>query len=62
MNWDRIEDSFKQFNGNVIDQWDDLTEDQLGSCIRETFGIADDEAECELSGWQLRLSEINRDV
>ncbi len=62
MNWDRIEDNCKQFNGNVIDQWDDLTEDQLGSCIRETFGIADDEAKCERSGWQLRLSEINRDV
>jgi uncharacterized protein YjbJ (UPF0337 family) len=60
MNWDRIEDNCKQFNGNVIEQWDDLTENQLSSCIRETYGITDDEAECELSGWQLRLNEINR--
>ncbi len=60
MNWDRIEDNWKKIKGNVVEQWDDLTEDQLGSRIRETYGIADDEAERELTDWQQRLNEINR--
>ena len=60
MNWDRIEDNCKQFNGNVIEQWDDLTENQIGSRIRETYGITDNEAECDLTDWQQRLSEIER--
>ena len=60
MNWDRIEDNWKQIKGNVVEQWNDLTEDQLASRIQETYGISDDEAECELTDWQQRLSEINR--
>ncbi len=60
MNWDRIEDNCKQFNGNAIEQWDDLTESQLGSRIRETYGIADDEMDCDPTDWQQRLSEIER--
>lgn len=60
MNWDRIEDNWKHIKGNVTEQWDDLTEDQLASRIQETYGISDDEAECELTDWQQRLSEINR--
>ena len=60
MNWDRIEDNCKQFNGNVIDQWDDLTENQVGSHIRETYATLDHEPEGELTDWQQRLSEIER--
>jgi uncharacterized protein YjbJ (UPF0337 family) len=62
MNWDRIEDNWKRIKGNVVEQWDDLTEDQLASRIRETYGIgiADDEAERELTDWQQRLNEIHR--
>lgn len=60
MNWDRIEDNWTRIKGNVIEQWDDLTQDQLASRIQETYGIADDEAEPELTDWQLRLNEINR--
>ena len=60
MNWDRIENNWNKLKGNVIEQWDDLTEDQLVSRIQETYGISDDEAERELTDWQLRLSEINR--
>lgn len=60
MNWDNIDDNWKVIKGNVVEQWDDLTEDQLGSRVRETYGIADDEAEPELTDWQQRLSEINR--
>jgi uncharacterized protein YjbJ (UPF0337 family) len=60
MNWDRIEGNWEQIKGNVLEQWDGLTADQLASRIRETYGIADDEAERELTDWQQRLSEINR--
>ena len=60
MNWDRIENNWNKLKGNVIEQWDDLTEDQLVSRVQETYGISDDEAERELTDWQLRLSEINR--
>ena len=62
MNWDRIEGNWKKLKGNVLEQWDDLTEDQLASRIQETYGISDDEAERELTDWQQRLSEINRAV
>lgn len=60
MNWDRIEANWTKIKGNVIEQWDGLTEDQLISRVQETSGIADDEAERELTDWQQRLSEINR--
>ena len=60
MNWDRIEGNWKKVKGNVIEQWDDLTEDQLASRIRETYGISDDEVERELTDWQQRLTEIRR--
>ena len=60
MNWERIEDNWTRIKGNVIEQWDDLTDDQLVSRIQDTYGNSDDEAERELTDWQLRLSEINR--
>ncbi len=60
MNWERIEDNWTRIKGNVIEQWDDLTEDQLVSRIQDTYGNSDDEAERELTDWQQRLSEINR--
>jgi len=60
MNWNRIEDNWKKIKGNVLEQWDYLTEDQLASRVRETYGISDDEPERELTDWQLRLNEINR--
>lgn len=60
MNWDRIESNWERIKGNVLEQWDDLTEDQLASRIRETAGDSDDEAERELTDWQQRLNEIIR--
>ena len=60
MNWDRIEGNWNRIKGNVVEQWDDLTADQLVSRIQETYDIADDEAERELTDWQQRLSEIVR--
>ena len=60
MNWDHIEDNWKQFKGNVTEPWDELTEDQLAGRVQETYGNAGDEAEPELTDWQRRVSEINR--
>jgi len=62
MNWDRIEDSWKQINGNVTEQWGDLTEEQLDRRIQMICENPDDaEApEPELTDWQHRLSEIDR--
>jgi uncharacterized protein YjbJ (UPF0337 family) len=61
MNWDRIEDNWKKIiKGNIIEQWDDLTEDQRASRIQETYGISDDEGERELTDWQQRPGEFNR--
>ena len=62
MNWDRIDGNWKKLKGNVLEQWDGLTDDQLSSRIQETYGSSDDEAERELTDWQQRLSEINRAV
>jgi uncharacterized protein YjbJ (UPF0337 family) len=62
MNWDRVEYNWKKMKGNVIEQWDDLTEDQIVSRVQETYGLSDDEAERELTDWQQRLSEISRDA
>jgi uncharacterized protein YjbJ (UPF0337 family) len=61
MNWDRLEDKWTRIKGSAIEQWDDLTEDRLASRIQETYGNSDDEAEPELTDWQQRLSEIERD-
>ena len=60
MNWDHIEDNWKQFKENVTEPWDELTEDQLAGRVQETYGNADDAAEPDLTDWQRRVSEINR--
>lgn len=60
MNWDRIEDNWERIKGNVLEQWDGLSGDELASRIRETAGNSDDEAERELTDWQQRLNEIIR--
>lgn len=60
MNWENIGDNWLKVKGNVSEQWDDLTEDQLTSRIQESYGIADYGTERELTDWQQRLSEINR--
>jgi len=60
MNWDRIENNWKRIKGNVVEQWDNLSEDQLVSRIQESYGVRDNEAAPDLTDWQERLSEITR--
>lgn len=55
MNWERIEGNWKQLKGKVIEQWGQLTDDdldviagkreQLAGKLQERYGIAKDEAE-----------------
>ena len=61
MNWDRIEGNWKQFSGQVRQQWGKLTDDdlqqvegrriQLVGKIQERYGIAKDEAERQVDSW-----------
>lgn len=60
MNWEHVEDNWMKVKGNVNEQWDGLTEDQLTSRIQESYGVTEFEAERELTDWQQRLREINR--
>jgi hypothetical protein len=53
----RMDRDWKQPNDNADDlPWDESAiDDQLVSTIRETYGNADDETECQLYDWQARL-------
>ena len=62
MNWDRVEGNWKEFKGKVQQQWGKLTNDDLdiiaGSReeligrIQNTYGIARDEAEKQVTLWE----------
>ena len=68
MNWDRIEGNWKQFKGDVKQQWGKLTDDQLNVIagkrdklagkIQETYGITKDVAEKQLSDWEKRQKDV----
>ena len=69
MNLNRIEGNWKQFKGNVKEQWGKLTDDQLdviagkrdnlAGKIQETYGISKDETEKQLAYWQKRMKETS---
>ncbi len=62
MEWDLIEGNWKQFKGNIQQQWGKLTDDQLdviagkrehlAGKIQVMYGIGKNEAENQLSDWQ----------
>lgn len=70
MNWDRIEGNWKQMKGNVKQQWGKLTDDQLdviagkreklSGKIQESYGISKDEADKQVTAWQERQKEMDR--
>ena len=65
--WDRVEGSWKEFQGKVKEQWgkltdDDLTvvagkRDQLAGTIQERYGYARDKADEEITAFERRLQE-----
>jgi uncharacterized protein YjbJ (UPF0337 family) len=65
MNWTRIEGNWKQVIGKIKSQWGKLTDDdfsvidgrrkQLEGKIQERYGIAQEEAERQVSLWMENL-------
>ncbi len=65
MNWQRIEGNWKQFAGQVKEQWGKLTDDdltringkqeQLVGRIEERYGIGREGAEKQVNNWTSRL-------
>jgi hypothetical protein len=64
MNWDSLEDNWAHITGNVSERWDNLTDRQLADRVQDTYGLTnrDDDAQRDLSDWQQRLSEIERNA
>lgn len=62
MAWDRVKGNWKQFKGEIKEQWGKLTDDELDQIegkrdklvgrIQERYGIAKDEAERQVSSWE----------
>jgi uncharacterized protein YjbJ (UPF0337 family) len=62
MNWDRVAGNWKQAKGTVKEKWGKLTDDQLDvingkrdhlvGVLQESYGIAKDEAERQISEWE----------
>lgn len=65
MNWDQIEGKWKQFKGNVQQQWGKLSNDEIDQIdghreelvgkIQERYGIAREEAEQQVKDWERGL-------
>jgi uncharacterized protein YjbJ (UPF0337 family) len=62
MNWDIIEGKWREFKGQVLEQWGKLTNDdldeidgnreQLVGKLQQRYGYAKDEAEKEIAKFQ----------
>ena len=62
MNWDTAQGNWKQIKGKLKQRWGKLTDDQLEviagkrdhlvGLIQESYGIAKDEAERQLTEWE----------
>jgi uncharacterized protein YjbJ (UPF0337 family) len=67
MNWDRIQGNWKQVVGKAKAQWGKLTDDdldvvagrreQLAGKIQERYGIAKDDVERQIAGWELKATD-----
>ena len=65
MNWDQIEGNWKQLKGKALENWGELTNDELDQArgerdqlvglIQEKYGKARAEAEQEVDEWTARL-------
>jgi len=71
MNWDRVEGNWKQMKGKFKERWGKLTDDQLDviagkrdqlvGAIQESYGIALDDAEREVTAWEARNRRLFND-
>jgi uncharacterized protein YjbJ (UPF0337 family) len=69
MNWDRIEGNWKQFKGQIKEQWGRFTDDELDVVagkrdqflgkLQEKYGITKDEAERQLLDFERNCRDIS---
>lgn len=69
MDWDLIAGNWKQFKGNIQQQWGKITDDQLeviagkrdhlAGKIQVMYGIGKNEAENQLLDWQENQKETH---
>ncbi len=70
MNWNQIEDRWKQFTGSARERWGKLVDndwetiagkkDQLVGRIQERYGVAKGEAEKQADEWSRTLRNSER--
>lgn len=71
MNWEQAKGQWTQMKGSVRKQWGKLTDDdidviagereRLVGKIQERYGIAKEEAEKQVAGWNLPSAETMRE-
>ena len=69
MNWDRIEGNWKQFKGQVKEQWGRFTDDELDVVagkrdqflgkLQEKYGITKDEAQRQLLEFERNCKDVS---
>ena len=72
MNWDRIEGNWKQFKGQVKEQWGRFTDDELDVVagkrdqflgkLQEKYGITKDEAQRQLLEFERNCKDIPNEL
>lgn len=70
MNSDILSGNWKQFKGNMLEQWGKLTHDdfdqaagrrsQLAGKLQERYGLAKDEAESQIQAFEDRFKTVTR--
>jgi len=68
MNWDRIEGNWKQFKGQVKEQWGRFTDDELDVVagkrdqflgkLQEKYGLTRDEAQRQLLEFERNCKDV----
>lgn len=69
MNWDRIEGNWKQFKGQIKEQWGRFTDDELDVVagkrdqflgkLQEKYGITKDEAQRQLLEFEKNCKDVS---
>ena len=68
MDWNRVEGNWKQVTGKVKEQWGKLTDDdlmeiqgrrdQLVGKIQMRYGVSQEQAEAQVSGWEHKQKKM----
>jgi uncharacterized protein YjbJ (UPF0337 family) len=68
MNWDHIEDNWKQFSATVKEKWGRLTDDEIAEMkgkrekleakIQQTYGHAKDQIKKDIEEWYSTLKDV----